>query len=53
MKPRIFWTFYPKSNRGYWRVSKIPRHPTPEHLQLWGHAHRLKMAMNEALEPSR
>lgn len=24
MKPHIYWTYYPKSRRGYWRVTEMP-----------------------------
>ncbi len=48
-KPRIYWTNYPKSGRGYWRVS-----PAPKRAHLWGSplwkawqfAHRMAREMN-------
>jgi hypothetical protein len=47
MKPRIYWHWYPKSKRGYWRVSPIKRHAPTWMRNQWAYAHRMCRQMNE------
>lgn len=54
MKPRIFWTHYPKLGRGYWRVDQMPKYPTPgdNYAKLrkrWVIAHNIAAQMNAAI----
>lgn len=44
-KPRIYWTYYPKSKRGYWRVSPMPK-PYHKHADRWQHAHDYATKLN-------
>lgn len=48
-KPRIYWQFYPKSRRGYWRVSKMP-YRSVKLLDAWSFAHSMAREMNAAVE---
>lgn len=47
-KPRIYWTYYPKSRRGYWRVSPMPK---PYHVNraAWDAAHSYVNKLNEGV----
>jgi len=51
-KPRLYWTYYPKSKRGYWRVSAMPKFKWVTHSlfmhERWNQAHRMASQMNEA-----
>lgn len=49
LKPRIYWAYYPKSRRGYWRVSMMDHYPTSTLLERkrWRFAHRMVRQMNE------
>lgn len=40
-KPRVYWSYYPKLKRGYWRVSPINDiwRPTNDERVLWIKAH--------------
>jgi len=49
MKPRIYWQVYPKSRRGYWRVSPMPNQSTRSR-DLLAFAHNMAREMNRALE---
>jgi len=46
VKPRIYWTYYPKSKRGYWRVSAQPKLRTQNTLDLWTYAYNMAREMN-------
>lgn len=50
-KPRIYWTYYPRSRRGYWRVSHIPIKPTKRQRDLWQYAHTMCQQMNRSNDP--
>lgn len=47
-KPRIFWQYYPKSKRGFWRIAATPskwwkdRYNSP----IWRTAHKVVGKMN-------
>lgn len=47
-KPRIYWTFYPSTNRGFWRVSSMPKGSwhDPETKKLWDEAHKKAHELN-------
>ena len=47
-KPRIYWCFYPKSRRGYWRVSEMPKPFKPSDFPLWEQAHAFVQRLNES-----
>lgn len=49
-KPRIYWTYYPKLKRDYWRVSEMPNRSTTT-LDLWTYAHNMAREMNNHVEP--
>lgn len=49
MKPKLFFTFYPKMKRGFWRVSPMPNRTTKT-LERWTFAHNMAREMNRALE---
>lgn len=44
-RPRIFWTYYPKSRRGYWRVSHMPK-PYHHNRAAWEAAHSYVNQLN-------
>lgn len=48
-KPRIYWTYYPKSRRGYWRVSAMPKPRKPEDAPAWDKAHEFARRLNDAI----
>lgn len=48
-KPRIYWTYYPKSRRGYWRVSAMPKPWKPEDAPAWDKAHEFARRLNDAI----
>jgi hypothetical protein len=48
-KPRIYWTYYPKSRRGYWRVSAMPNPWKPEDALAWNKAHKFARRLNDAI----
>jgi len=48
-KPRIYWTYYPKLRRGYWRVNLLPTRST-SNLEAWAFAHDMAREMNRALD---
>lgn len=48
--PRIFREYYPKSGRGYWRVSPVPipwRYLGDKQREQWTQANKYKDRMNE------
>ncbi|AKU43229.1 hypothetical protein RCSPARTAN_46 [Rhodobacter phage RcSpartan] len=49
MKPRIYWQFYPKSRRGYWRVSRMPAIRSNVVRDRWAFAHDMARSMNAAV----
>lgn len=49
VKPRIYWTYYPKSRRGYWRVSAMPKPWKPEDAPAWDKAHEFARRLNDAI----
>lgn len=49
VKPRIYWTYYPKSRRGYWRVSAMPKPWKPEDAPAWEKAHEFARRLNDAI----
>lgn len=48
-KPRIYWTYYPKSRRGYWRVSAMPKPWNPADAPAWDKAHEFARRLNDAI----
>lgn len=46
MKPRVYWTYYPKLRRGYWRVSPMPKGLA--NRGLWIKAHTAVLRANAA-----
>lgn len=46
-KPHIFWTYYPRMKRGFWRVSPKPK-PYHRHTKAWDAAHAFKERLNHA-----
>jgi hypothetical protein len=52
-KPRIYWTYYPKSKRGFWRVSHMPNPKVSARSKpfvLWRKAHDICGQMNLAID---
>ena len=52
MKPKLYFVFYPKMKRGFWRVSPMPQRSTKT-LDRWTYAHALAREMNRKLEQER
>lgn len=51
IKPCIYWKYYPKSKRGYWRVKPMPTVPNKrEFRELWNYAYTLAIKMNLTVE---
>lgn len=48
-KPRIYWTYYPKSRRGYWRVSEMPKPWNPDDAPRWKLAHDYARRLNDEI----
>ena len=49
IKPRIYWQYYPKSRRGYWKVSHMPKPWKPEDAPFWDKAHEFARRLNDAI----
>jgi hypothetical protein len=49
MKPKLYFVFYPKMGRGFWRVSPMP-HRSLRTLALWTFAHQIARDANRILE---
>jgi len=49
-KPRIYWTRYPSSGRGYWRVSEMPKPFKRRDWPRWEAAHIFIHRLNEKIE---
>lgn len=49
IKPRIYWKYYPKSRRGYWKVSHMPKPWKPEDAPFWDKAHEYARRLNDAI----
>ncbi|WEL95577.1 hypothetical protein [Xanthomonas phage vB_XooS_NR08] len=49
IKPRIYWQYYPKSRRGYWKVSHMPKPWKPEDAPFWDKAHEFVRRLNDAI----
>lgn len=49
IKPRIYWVYYPRSQRGYWRVSLMPS-KARRIVDLWCVAQKMARQMNEHVE---
>lgn len=44
--PRIFFTYYPNSYRGFYRVSPLPVPSEPAFRELWAKAHEFVQRLN-------
>jgi hypothetical protein len=49
IKPRIYWQYCPKSRRGYWKVSHMPKPWKPEDSPFWERAHEFARRLNDAI----
>ncbi|UUV44557.1 hypothetical protein RCMOTHERGOOSE_47 [Rhodobacter phage RcMotherGoose] len=54
MKPRIYWIYYPKLRRGFWRVGEYAHRnskhrPASGSFEPWRFAHRMAEEMNRAV----
>lgn len=47
-RPRLYWTYYPKSRRGYWRVSPMPKPASNVDRDRWAYAHNMAREMNRS-----
>lgn len=48
-KPRIYWQYYPKSRRGFWKVSLMPKPWKPADAPAWEAAHAFARKLNDAI----
>lgn len=46
LKPRIYWTYYPKMRRGFWRVNERPNRDKANTYPMWERAHAIVNRMN-------
>jgi len=46
IKPRVYWVYYSKLKRHFWRVSRMPLIRTTKVLDLWTYAHNMAREMN-------
>lgn len=49
MKPRVYWCYYPKLKRGFWRVSMMPKHWSADDYKRWMQAHAVVRNENQKL----
>lgn len=49
MKPRVYWVYYPKLKRGFWRVSMLPNNPAPIDSWRWYAAHEAVTKVNNKI----
>lgn len=50
-KPRVYWKYYPKLGRGFWKVSPLPIRIGPQEYALWKTAHYEVMRANKGQSP--
>lgn len=48
-KPHIYWQYCPKSKRGYWKVSLMPKPFKPEYHLPWQNAHFFAEKLNDRI----
>lgn len=46
-KPRVYWCYYPKLKRGFWRVYSMKTMRSAHTLERWRFAHDMVKRMNE------
>lgn len=52
VKPRIYWCYYPKLRRGFWRVQPRYHSRSPSDWPLRKVAYRMVEEMNRAIAPT-
>lgn len=49
MKPRVYWVYYPKLKRGFWRVSPMTPPVQAGDYQRWRDAHSAVAKVNSTI----